>query len=85
MWVGLQGGLLGSGWEHAASPHRAGARLRREELQDLGLLCIESFYVIVSFIVFMRHGMEKIWGPNQVFSLQSLCCWVSSPAPPWGI
>ncbi|KAK7930287.1 hypothetical protein WMY93_006682 [Mugilogobius chulae] len=28
----------------------------------------------LSRIVLMRHGMEKFWKPNRVFSLQDLCC-----------
>ncbi|KAL1778405.1 ras-related protein Rab-40C [Sigmodon hispidus] len=44
---------------------------------EVSPLC--NFNVIESFtelsrIVLMRHGMEKIWRPNRVFSLQDLCC-----------
>nr|XP_061805201.1 ras-related protein Rab-40C isoform X2 [Nerophis lumbriciformis] len=44
---------------------------------EVSPLC--NFNVIESFtelsrIVLMRHGMEKFWKPNRVFSLQDLCC-----------
>ncbi|KAM7393787.1 hypothetical protein PAMP_020634 [Pampus punctatissimus] len=44
---------------------------------EVSPLC--NFNVIESFtelsrIVLMRHGMEKFWRPNRVFSLQDLCC-----------
>ncbi|XP_061888468.1 ras-related protein Rab-40C-like isoform X1 [Entelurus aequoreus] len=44
---------------------------------EVSPLC--NFNVIESFtelsrIVLMRHGMEKFWRPNKVFSLQDLCC-----------
>ncbi|XP_045396960.1 ras-related protein Rab-40C isoform X1 [Lemur catta] len=44
---------------------------------EVSPLC--NFNVVESFtelsrIVLMRHGMEKIWRPNRVFSLQDLCC-----------
>ncbi|MGH0115464.1 UNVERIFIED_CONTAM: hypothetical protein FKN15_000099 [Acipenser sinensis] len=44
---------------------------------EVSPLC--NFNVIESFtelsrIVLMRHGMEKFWKPNRVFTLQDLCC-----------
>ncbi|XP_061625768.1 ras-related protein Rab-40C-like isoform X2 [Phyllopteryx taeniolatus] len=44
---------------------------------EVSPLC--NFNVIESFtelsrIVLMRHGMEKFWRPNRVFSLRDLCC-----------
>ncbi|TNN36970.1 Ras-related protein Rab-40C [Liparis tanakae] len=44
---------------------------------EVSPLC--NFNVIESFtelsrIVLMRHGMEKFWKPNRVFSMQDLCC-----------
>ncbi|XP_023147998.2 ras-related protein Rab-40B [Amphiprion ocellaris] len=52
--------------------------------QKLGVTFFEvsplcNFNVTESFtelarIVLMRHGMERLWRPNRVFSLQDLCC-----------
>ncbi|RMC17901.1 hypothetical protein DUI87_05570 [Hirundo rustica rustica] len=78
---------LGSWWETGCTWPSSGqvpteqARAYAEKncmtFFEVSPLC--NFNVIESFtelsrIVLMRHGMEKIWRPNRVFSLQDLCC-----------
>ncbi|XP_049759351.1 ras-related protein Rab-40C isoform X2 [Elephas maximus indicus] len=48
-----------------------------KEIDEVSPLCnfnVTESFTELSRIVLMRHGMEKIWRPNRVFSLQDLCC-----------
>lgn len=78
---------LDPGWEsaapglQAASPHRAGAHLREEELHDLvRTLCIESFYAPEFFVVLVQHRME-IRRPTECSACRTSAAGPSSPAP----
>ncbi|KAM9208703.1 ras-related protein Rab-40C isoform 2-T2 [Dugong dugon] len=44
------------------------------EVSPLCNFNVTESFTELSRIVLMRHGMEKIWRPNRVFSLQDLCC-----------
>lgn len=44
------------------------------EVSPLCNFNITESYTELARIVLMRHGMERLWRPNKVLSLQDLCC-----------
>uniref|UniRef100_UPI00398E5C5B ras-related protein Rab-40C isoform X3 n=1 Tax=Pristiophorus japonicus TaxID=55135 RepID=UPI00398E5C5B len=44
------------------------------EVSPLCNFNVTESFTELSRIVLMRHGMERFWKPNRVFTLQDLCC-----------
>ncbi|XP_067914090.1 ras-related protein Rab-40B isoform X2 [Heterodontus francisci] len=75
----LVGNRLHLAFKRQVSTEQAQAYAERQGMTFFEVSPLCNFNIIESFtelarIVLMRHGMDRLWRPNRVLSLQDLCC-----------